>query len=193
MTHRILLVLLTVCAGARAELPYKLPRGAKYNVSDETIAKAKTFLTTNLVGDASVLTNLFAPPMMCGPGLWDILKSSDHFSKPPIAKTTVRVPLPGGKLQELPLALLQTEDEVAVFRKAIAELIRSQGKLTIREPNKDEFMVYWTVIPYDKIDGAVLVAEGKDCTIFCQFSKEKGRVFWADEVKRMHFKKKTDP
>jgi len=33
----------------------------------------------------------------------------------------------------------------------------------------------------------MLVAEGKDATIFCQF--EKGRVFWADEVKRTHFKK----
>jgi hypothetical protein len=118
--------------------------------------------------------------------LWHILKNSPHFSKPPVARSTVKIPVGKGKFQELPMALLQGEDEIASFRKALADLLGSQGKLTIREPNADEFMKYWAVIPFHEINEPLLVAEGSDATLFCQFGK--GRVFWADEVKRTHFK-----
>lgn len=172
---------------AHAELPYKLPAKAKYTASAEAIAKAKEDLATNLVANAATLTNLFAAPEMCGPGLWHIIKDSPHFTKPPLAKSIVKVPIGKGKVQELPLALLQDAEEVASFRGALADLLGSQGKLNIREPNRDEFMKYWAVIPFDRITGPLLVAEGKDVAILCQF--EKGKVFWIDEVKRMEFKK----
>jgi hypothetical protein len=181
------ILLFATCLFAWADLPYKLPPKAKYTASNEAIAKAKTQLSAQLATNTSVLTNLFTSPMMCGPGLWNVLKDSPHFTKPPLAKGTVKIPIGKGKMQELPLALLQSEDEVASFRKALADLLGSQGKLTIREPNKDEFMKYWAAIPFDEITGPLLVAEGNDVTIFCQF--EKDRVFWADEVKRTHFKK----
>jgi hypothetical protein len=172
---------------AHAELPYELPPKAKYTASSEAISKAKTALSANLLDNAANLTNLFTKPTMCGPGLWSILKNSSHFSKPPVAKSTAKIPIGGSKFQELPMALLQSEDEVASFRKALADLLNTQGTLTIREPNRDEFMKYWAVIPFDEITGPLLVAEGKDATIFCQFEKEK--VFWADEVKRSYVKK----
>ncbi len=181
------ILLLATCLIVHAELPFKLPPKAKYTASEDAITKAKAVLSANLNGDAAMLTNLFASPMMCGPGLWDILKSSPHFSKPPVAKSTAKIPIGKGKFQEVPVALLQSEGEVASFRKALADLLGSQGKLTIREPDADEFMKYWEAIPFDEISGPLLVADGKDATIFCQF--EKGRVFWADEVKRTHFKK----
>ena len=85
------------------------------------------------------------------------------------------------------MATFQSEDEVASFRKALADLLKSQGTLTIREPNQEEFMAFWSPYPFDEITGPLLVADGKDVTIFCNF--EKGRIFWADEVKRMHSRK----
>ena len=175
------------CLFAHADFRYKLPPKAKYTASSEAITKAKTQLSTKLVTNAITLTNLFASPMMCGPGLWHVLKDSPHFAKPPVAKSTAKIPVGNGKFQELPMALLQSEDEVASFRKALADLLSSQGTLTIREPDKDEFMKYWAVIPFNEITGPLLVAEGKDGAIFCQF--EKGKVFWADEVKRTQFAK----
>ena len=187
MKSNVAILLCAACLVGHGALPYKLPPNAKYKASKEAIARAKSYLSTNLVSDAATLTNLFAAPMMCGPGLWNALKNSPHFSKPPVAKSTVKVPVGKGKFQELPLALLQSEDEVASFRKALAHLLTSQGKLTIREPHEDEFMKYWAVIPFDEITGPLLVAEGKDANVFCQFEKEK--VFWADEVKRTTFKK----
>jgi hypothetical protein len=183
----IAITLLTTCTLAQAELPYKLPPKAKYTASAEAIAAAKADLSAHLAADASTLTNLFVSPMMCGPGLWDVLKSSPYFSKPPVAKSKARIPLRNGQFQEVPLALLQDEGEVASFRKALADLLSSQGVLSIREPKEDEFMKYWAVIPFDEIGGPLLVAEGKDVCICCQF--EKGKVFWADEVKRVHFQK----
>ena len=181
------IVLLVSCVLAHAELPFKLPPNAKYNVSAEMIAKAKIELSTNLVSDAATLTNLFVTPTICGPGLWHILKDSPHFPKPPAAKSTARIPTGDGKFQEFPMATLLSADELTSFRKALADFLGSQGALKIREPNEEEFMKYWAVIPFDEIAGPLLVAEGKDACIMCQF--QKGKVFWIDEVKRMHFKK----
>jgi hypothetical protein len=181
------ILFVAICLCAHADLPFKLPPKAKYTASSEAIASAKAKLAANLVANAATLTNLFASPMMCGPGLWHLLKDSPRFSKPPAAKSTVKIPIANGKTQELPLALFQTSDEVASFRNALVDLLATQDNLQIREPSHDEFMKYWAAIPFDEISGPLLVAEGKDVAIFCQF--EKGRVFWVDEVKRTHFKK----
>jgi hypothetical protein len=48
-------------------------------------------------------------------------------------------------------------------------------------------MTFWATFPFDEISDPLLVAEGKDYTIICMFSKDK--VFWVDEVKKMHLKK----
>lgn len=188
MKSPITVLLFTMCLLAQAQLPFKLPPKAKYTASKEAITKAKANLSANLVTNVVTLTNLFVSPAICGPGLWNILKSSPHFAKPPFARSMTKIPIGNGKFQELPMALLQTEDEVASFRKALADLIASQGQLIIREPNEEEFMKYWAVIPFDVIKDPLLVAEGKDATMFCQFGN-KGKVFWADEVKRTSFKK----
>ncbi len=180
-------VLLLLCVSARAELPFKLPPKAKYDVSADAIAQAKSELSTNLVSDAAALTNLFVSPTICGPGLWHILKDSPRFAKPPGAKSTSRIPNADGTVQELPMATLLNTNELASFRMALADLLATQGALKVREPNRDEFMKYWAVIPFDEITGPLVVAEGRDASLFCQF--EKGKVFWIDEVKRMHFKK----
>jgi hypothetical protein len=47
-------------------------------------------------------------------------------------------------------------------------------------------MKFWVATPFDKITGPLLVAEGEDATIFCQF--QNGKVFWTDEVKRTRLK-----
>ena len=180
-----MIFLLLLCVLARAELPYKLPPKAKYDVSADAIAAAKAELSTHLVGDAATLTNLFVPPILCGPGLWHILKDSPRFKKTPTAKTTARIPIGGGKFQEFPMALLQSTEEASSFRKALADFLSAEGSLEVREPNQEEFMKFWEVYPFDEISGPILVADGKDACIFCQF--QKGNVFWVDEVKRMNF------
>ena len=187
MKTKVLLFLLAMCLTVYADLPFKLPPKARYTASEKSINKAKDILKQYLVGDANALTNLFAKPTMCGPGLWNVLKDSSYFAKPPLAKSKVKIPLPDGKFQELPAALLQSEDEVASFRKALAVLLTLQEKLAIRDPNQEEFMTFWATIPFDEINAPLLVAEGKDYSIICMFDKDK--VFWVDEVKKMHTKK----
>jgi len=85
------------------------------------------------------------------------------------------------------MALLQDDNEVASFRKALAVMLAGQGKLTVRDPNHDEFMKFWATISFDEINAPLLVAEGKDYTFICMF--DRNRVFWVDEVKQMHSKK----
>ena len=96
MKIRALLFLFITCLVVNAGLSFKLPPKAKYTASEKTINEAKRDLTNYLVGDATTLTNLFVRPTICGPGLWNVLKDSPHFSKPPLAKSTVKIPLPDG-------------------------------------------------------------------------------------------------
>src|SRR3954468_14629734 len=156
MKSLLALILLTALLNAHGELPFKLPPKAKYTASSQAIERAKQELSINLVTNAATLSNLFVRPTMCGPGLWHILKDSPHFSKPPLAKSTVQIPVGKSKVQELPVGLLQDNEEVESFRNALADLLSSQGKLTIREPNHDEFMKYWVAIPFDKITGPLV-------------------------------------
>ncbi len=182
MILRPFLLLLATSGFLRAGLPFKLPPDAEYSASAEAIAIAKTNLSANLTAKPALLTNLFVSPMMCGPGLWDVLKRSPHFGRPPAATTPPNNSLSNGKSPVAPLALLQSEKEVASFREALAELLASEGKLTIREPTQAEFMAFWSAVPLNAITGPLLAAEGKDVTIFCHF--ENGKILWADEVKR---------
>ena len=187
MKFIVIILSLTATLHLHANLSFKLPPNAKYTASEKSINTAIDILRTHINDDANNLTNIFVKPTVCGPGLWNLLKHSPFFSKPPKAKSTARIPLPGGRFQELPMALLQSEDEVSSFRKAFADLTKSQGQLAVREPNKDEFLVFWAVIPFDEINAPLLVAEGKDYTFICMF--DKWNVFWIDEVKKLHPKK----
>lgn len=180
MMFRVVLFLLAACV-VRAGLPFKLPSDAEYSASEGDIAEARTKLATNLVSKPAPLTNLFAPPFMCGPGLWNILKNSPHFARRPMATSSTQI-ISGGKTNLAALALLQSPGEATSFRKALADLLATQGKLTIREPTQAEFMAFWVAIPMNTIKGPLLAAEGKDVTLFCHF--ENGKIFWADEVKR---------
>ena len=182
MILRAGLLLLITCTILRAGLPFALPPEAEYSVSEEAVTQARTNLAFSLVGKPGPLTNLFASPMMCGPGLWRLLKNSPHFVRAPTATSSTKISVNGGKSSLAPLALLQNEEEVGSFRKALAEILASQGKLTIREPTKEEFMAFWSAIQMNTITGPLLTAEGKDLTLFCHF--ENGKVLWADEVKR---------
>jgi len=180
MILRAGLLLIASCVASQAGLPFALPPEAEYVVSPEALAEARTNLATGLVGKSLLITNLFASPMMCGPGLWQLVKTSSHFARPPAATTKLT---PGkDKTSIAPLALLQTEQEVSSFRKALVDLLATEGKLTIREPTKEEFMAFWNVMPLNTINGPLLTAEGKTITLFCHF--ENGKVLWADEVKR---------
>jgi len=168
---------------------YPLPPAAHYDATDESIDAAVALLATNLVADPDILTNLFSTKAMCGPGLWRLLKDSSQFLTPPRARGIARMPMGNGVTNEAAFAFLQGYEEVSSFRRALALLLKTQGKLVIREPNQKEFMAYWATINYDRIDDPMLVAVGSDYTFFCQFLKDK--VFLMDEVQKADFATKA--
>src|SRR5882724_11683526 len=108
MIPRVVLLLLAACVVLRAGLPFKLPPEAEYSASDEEISVARSKLATNLVSKPAPLTNLFASPFMCGPGLWSILKTSPHFARRPAAISSTQI-VSGGRTNLAPLALFQSE------------------------------------------------------------------------------------
>src|SRR5712675_3588154 len=107
MILRAILCLLASYAVTRAELPFKLPPEADYSASEEAINLAKRDLAMCLAAKPAGMTNLFASPMMCGPGLWDLLTTSPHFAHPPTATAPTKI---GSKDKgvSMPLVLLQS-------------------------------------------------------------------------------------
>jgi hypothetical protein len=166
-----------------AKLDFPLPAQAKYTVTTNQFNKAKDLLKQKLGADTNQLAELISFPSMCGPGLWQSLKASPHFSIPPRAKTTCKIPLAGGKFKELPAALLQNETEATNFRLALADLLAKNGDLKFRLPTKEEFRAYWAVIPFDDISEPLIVAEGRNYNLIILFTK--GKPFWLDETKTL--------
>lgn len=166
-----------------AKFNFPLPPKARYTVTDQQFESSKALLQQNFLPNTNQLAVIISSPCMCGPGLWNTLKNSPHFSVPPRAKTICKVPLANGKTQELPAALIQNETEAANFRAALADLIQKNGNLKFRLPTEKEFKTFWAVYPFDKFSEPLIVAEGNDCDVIISFSK--GKPFWFDEVKNM--------
>jgi hypothetical protein len=164
-----------------AKLGFPLPKAAKYKVTNQQFETAKKSLQEKFQTDTNQLAEIISSPSMCGPGLWHIFKDSPYFSTPPIAKTVCKVPLPNGKTQELPAALIQSEAEAVNFRGALADLISKNGNLKFRLPTEKEFKTFWATIPFDEIADALIIAEGKEDNLIIAFSE--GKPFWFDEVK----------
>lgn len=183
-----LLVAFSAMVSFCAELPFHLPKGAKYKVSKAQMIKATDALKKNLVADTNRLQAIFSAPIMCGPGLWDQVTSSTNSLKRPIADTAVKVPLSGGRVQELPAALLQNHEEAKAFCQALSELLGQAGSITVRSPNEQEFKLFWATIPFNEITEPLLVAATTNHSFICQFSK-RNTVFWIDDVKNMHVKR----
>jgi hypothetical protein len=194
MKLNLLLTLLFVCATIKcnaqntnsAALNFPLPKAAKYKVTDQQLETAKETLQKEFLPNTNQLAVIISSPCMCGPGLWNILKDSPHFSTPPRAKTICKVPLANGKMQELPAALIQSETEAVNFRAALADLIQKNGNFTFRLPTEKEFKTFWAAYPFDEISEPLIVAEGNDCNLIISFTK--GRPFWLDEVKIISLK-----
>jgi hypothetical protein len=194
MKLNLLLTLLFVCAAIKSDaqntnsatLNFPLPKAAKYTVTDQQFETAKEKLQKEFLPNTNQLATIISSPCMCGPGLWNILKDSPHFSTPPRAKTICKVPLANGEMQELPAASILDEAEAINFRAALADLISKNGNLKFRLPTEKEFKTFWTVYPFDEISEPLIVAEGSNYNLIISFSK--GKPFWLDEVKIMSLK-----
>jgi len=186
LIHFLMVFSFTTCLCA--ELKFRLPKGAKYKVSKAQVTRATDTLKENFVADTNRLQAILRAPIMCGPGLWDRIKSSTNFLKRPIADTALKVPLPDGRMQECPAALLQSSGEAQAFCRALSELLSGAGTMTVRAPDEQEFKLYWATIPFNEITDPLLVAAGTNHSFICQFGK-KGALFWIDDVKNMRFKR----
>jgi hypothetical protein len=169
-----------------AKLDFPLPRQARYTVTDQQFEAAKRLLQQNFSADTNKLNTIISSPCICGPGLWHLLKDSPRFSIPPHTKTTVKVPLANGEVEELPAALIQSKTEADNFRAALADLLSEDGDLTFRLPTEREFKIYWALTPFDEISSPLIVAEGTRYNLIIEFGKNKP--FWFDEVKNMEWK-----
>jgi hypothetical protein len=194
MKLNLSLILLFICATIKCDaqntnsavLNFPLPKAAKYTVTDQQFETAKETLQKEFLSNTNQLATIISSPCICGPGLWNILKNSPHFSTPPFTKMTVKIPLANGKIQELPAALIKSEAETINFRAALADLILKNGNLKFRLPTEKEFKTFWAAYPFDEISEPLIVAEGSDCNLIISFTK--GRPFWLDEVKIMSLK-----
>jgi hypothetical protein len=191
MKARILLVVgviaITGCSTEKttvAKLDFPLPRRARYTVTDQKFEAAKALLWQDFSPDTNKLKTIISAPIICGPGLWHLLKDSPYFTVPPRAASKAVIPLANKNRQELPIALLQDDKEASNFRAALSDLLAKNGDLKFRLPTKQEFDTFWKVTPFDTISEPLLVAEGDHYNLIIEFSE--GRPFWFDEVRNMH-------
>lgn len=195
-----IVAMMVLASAALAADDVVIPDGVRYKKATEEVnerAKQKLLkVFTADAADAEVLRLFENKTLICGPGLWQKIKTDPALAATGEGKVTFRVPVlddarkPTGKSYELKGQLFQSDVEVLAFWKAFSKYAEFTD-LKVRKLTSRELEIYWTMISFD-ITEPVFVVEGKKHQILVQFtSPENLRVLWIDDFANMSLRDKN--
>lgn len=174
-----------------------VPEGVKYKkASDEINEQARQKVLKVFkpdMADKEVLAFFESKTLICGPGLWDLIKTDPAMAKTGEGRVTFEVPIldkqhkPTGKSNRMKGQLFQTDEGLLAFWKVVFKADEFK-EITIRKLTPAELKIYWAIISFD-ITEPLFVVEGKKQRILLQFtSPEKLRVAWIDDLANLEIK-----
>lgn len=125
--------------------------------------------------------------IICGPGLWRMIKDVPNISElDPVGATSV-VDDGGGGFQKFEGALFQTEEQ----RTELIDIVRhilTDSEFQIRKPNEHELRVYWSLIPYD-IEEPIYILDNGARRLLVDFvvTDESAQLFWIGDMSQFGF------
>lgn len=177
----------------------EIPPGVKYTeASEESNDKAFEFLQSLIAGlrPTEELRMESAKAIICGPGLWIVLKdvAPDELQDAMPAKFLVPN-LASGEVQEFDGRGFKTATEQEAFwdlfqlhldRYRLLDEHRPKTPIHVRKANANELQYYWAIIPYESIKEPFFIVAIDDKSILFHFVEEDGepKVFTVDIVGR---------
>jgi len=125
--------------------------------------------------------------IICGPGLWRMIKDVPIISElDPVGATSV-VDAGAGRFQEFEGALFQTEEQRTVLIDVVRHIL-NDTEFQIRKPDERELRVYWSLIPYD-IEEPIYILDNGERRLLVDFvvGDESARLFWIGDMSQFGF------
>jgi hypothetical protein len=154
---------------------------------DEINKKAEEKLARCFSNETSPeqLRQIFGDVLVCGPFLWDKIRSRPQVASITTAETIFHIPQldkdgkPNGEVVAKG-KLFQSADEIAHFWEAFSQRYDLAAEREIRKLNPRELQAYWAMIPFD-ITEPVFILESKDWSILTQFETGQMTIMWIDD------------
>ena len=164
-----------------------LPKNIKYIDANTSINK-KVKLSIRKVFSSHDTFSLFSKRVVCGPGLWSLIKKNQLISNIKLADVKFHLPVVSsnkeGKIQLFKGALFQTDRERSILATILNKLpIKS---IKVRKINKKEAEIYWALIPYNIEEPVFIVEYGDKLRFLVDLDTEKNKIFWIDELSKYH-------
>ncbi len=175
-----------------AQEALKIPDGVVYKeATAEVNEKAKALLlkTFSPEGDDENILSLFENNLICGPGLWQKIKSDDAVSRIEKGIAIFRVPVlaPDGsvnRIDNLQGKHFQSPDDILAFWKTFKERT-DLTDLKIRKLNEKEIEIFWAMIPFD-IQEPLFILESENHKVLVAFTDpEDLKIMWIDDYQEL--------
>ena len=178
----------------------EIPPGVKYTKASEEDNRTAFEFLQSLVAELRPTEELRKKSLaviICGPGLWSVLKDLAPKDLQDAMPVTIMVPnLVSGEVQRLDGKGFKTEAQQEAFWDLFQSYLdvfrwipehRPQSPIHVRKANADELQYYWSIIPYDSIEEPFYIIAIDDTSILFDFIEEDGeqKVFTVDIVLRV--------
>jgi hypothetical protein len=179
---RAVMRLLALLLIATPVLAQEIPKGVRYKPAPESVnAAAKTALEKVLASD-ELPKEFFGEVVVCGPMLWDALKSSADkilFDAKPIF---IVIPSGGESIQTEGRGILKIEERQSFWR-SLRAAYPSLKTAKVRKAHADEILHYWAEIPFD-IEEPFFVVETNSERFVVNLRNKNDNItlFWIDVV-----------
>lgn len=176
ITVFVVLVFVSLLVQARDDIP----KGIRYiEASDSLNTQIKNAVMNSF--SKGTTKQLLFERVVCGPALWNEIKSGAKSTGLNIAPTTFHIPIEkNGKLvrtQEMSGALFQGKAQIDFLSHILDST--AQKQISVRKPSSAELSVYWKLIPYD-IEEPIFVVEIDKSRLLIDFTG--GKIMWVDLV-----------
>ena len=181
-----------------AEDSLKIPKGVRYEKTTDEINKAaKSLALARFSGntkDEDILS-LFETMVICGPGLWQDIKTNSVMAKLDKGKAEFHVPVFARdgtveRMDKLEGNLFQSADEILLFWKTFAQRT-DLSELTARKLNPNEIEIFWAMIPFDITEPLFILESKKNKVLIVFTSPEKLKIMWIDDYQNLSMKEQA--
>jgi hypothetical protein len=176
--HFLLLIAVAPTAfGAAAQAQdVDVPEGVRYKYAAEALnakARDKALVALSQTDAKQGLQTLFGTRLICGPYLWEQIKSEPEMAAVQKGRVIFKIPVRENgnvtRTDEKEGKLFQSPEEIAMFSKAFAKIYDYEERRKVRKLTAPELGLHWSMISWD-ITEPIFIVESKSRRILLAFA-----------------------
>jgi hypothetical protein len=170
----------------------ELPPGASYKTAPPAVnlaAKQKLERAMRLTQGKRDLEAILRGTVVCGPFLWEQIRSTPGIEKVGLA-STIAIPGSSGNgpkiIQTLEGRTFRSTAEVSALQRALHATFTFDTEFTVRKARSQELALFWAMVPFD-LQEPLFVVESKHHRLIAAFNSDDGSLMWLDDLENLTF------